>query len=68
VTDRLAELEAEIGEAWAKIMRPLYDERDALLVARAETTRYTVPRKAAQSETQQKLQRCPRCRGQLDER
>jgi hypothetical protein len=48
-------------------LRPLYEDRDNLARELAETTRYTVPRKSRQTDVQQRLARCPRCRGRLDE-
>lgn len=66
---RWQELEAEISRRYAELrdeLKPLFEERDRLLALRAEELRYQVPRRRDQTDTQLKMQRCPRCRGQLD--
>jgi hypothetical protein len=65
----LQQAEAEIGALRAKHreeLKPLYEKRDRLAAEHADATgSYAVPRVSKRTDTQRKLERCPRCREQL---
>lgn len=66
VPDDQFRVELDKLESWLadrrREMRPVYQACDRLREYLAETTGYEVPPRRNQTETQQKLLRCPRCR------
>lgn len=66
VRARLNEVESQLETARARHRadtRPLWEERDRLTAELAVLVPTEFPKRSRMTETQRKVERCPRCRG-----